>query len=207
MPKSIVLYADSVLVLEEWHASGKASQVPQPPSSESAHISSHPAVHTNETTARRAHTRSMRFLHQNKLKEAHEKAQKKATKALSNGKSRMGPRGEDSASFWGKAVQLESPTVSVLATAATPVMYANPPGTIEAGPGAVGSCAAGTCSGASACGSETLGICTAGCTGVSKRCHSRLFIYFLTNAPANLYAYRVERDQVRRQDVWLYEAI
>ena len=149
----------------------------------------------------------MRFLHQNKLKEAHNKAQKKTTKALPDGKSRMGPRGEDSASFWGKAVPLESPTVSVLAAAATPVMYANPPGTIEAGPGAVGSCAAGTCSGASACGSETLGICTAGCTGVSKKCHLCLVIYFFTKALTNLYHYRLERDQVRRQDVWLCDAI
>ncbi|KAI9172315.1 hypothetical protein HJFPF1_01815 [Paramyrothecium foliicola] len=151
--------------LEQWHASGEGSRVPQPPTAESAHLSSHPSVHTNETIGRRALTRTMRLLHQNKLNEAHAKAQKKATKSLATaGKSRMGPRGEDAARFWGKSYPLGGPSASSLAVLAA-VIYANPPGIVEAGPGAVGSCAAGTCSGSSGCGSETLGICTASCTG------------------------------------------
>ncbi|TKW48959.1 hypothetical protein CTA1_3365 [Colletotrichum tanaceti] len=80
---------------------------------ESAHVSSHPAVHTNETTARRATTRPIRLENRNRLEETHSKARKRATKTFkADSGKRMGPRGEDRTSFWGKDVEAEGPWVS-----------------------------------------------------------------------------------------------
>ncbi|TID04052.1 Glycine-rich domain-containing protein 1 [Colletotrichum higginsianum] len=153
-------------LLEAWHAAAKANNVPMPPMTESAHVSSHPAVHTNETTARRATTRPIRLEYRNRLEETHSKARKRATKNFkADSGKRMGPRGEDRTSFWGKDVEVEGPWASSLAAVTTSAMYPAPPGFANMGPGSVGSCATGTCGGATGCGSELLGMCTAGCVG------------------------------------------
>ncbi|KAK6206810.1 alpha-ketoglutarate-dependent sulfonate dioxygenase [Colletotrichum tabaci] len=153
-------------LLEAWHAAAKANNVPMPPMTESAHVSSHPAVHTNETTARRATTRPIRLEYRNRLEETHSKARKRATKTFkADSGKRMGPRGEDRTSFWGKDVEVEGPWASSLAAVTTSAMYPAPPGFANMGPGSVGSCATGTCGGATGCGSELLGMCTAGCVG------------------------------------------
>ncbi|WQF78680.1 Putative Glycine-rich domain-containing protein [Colletotrichum destructivum] len=153
-------------LLEAWHAAAKANNVPMPPMTESAHVSSHPAVHTNETTARRATTRPIRLEYRNRLEETHSKARKRATKTFkADSDKRMGPRGEDRTSFWGKDVEVEGPWASSLAAVTTSAMYPAPPGFANMGPGSVGSCATGTCGGATGCGSELLGMCTAGCVG------------------------------------------
>lgn len=147
--------------LEQWHASGASSRVPQPPTSPSAHLSAHPSIQVNETIGRRANSRMIRFTHRNKLQDAHSKAVKK-------GPQRgvvMGPRGRDEVEFWGKTYRVDSPVLSELAKVTTPVMYASPPGVLEQ---EKGSCARGTCGGSGGCGSETLALCTAGCTGVSN---------------------------------------
>ncbi|KZL78837.1 alpha-ketoglutarate-dependent sulfonate dioxygenase [Colletotrichum tofieldiae] len=153
-------------VLEAWHAAAKANNVPMPPTAESAHVSSHPAVHTNETTARRATTRPRRLEYRNRLEETHSKARKRANKTFkADAGKRMGPRGEDRASFWGKDIEIDGPWASNLAAATTSAMYPAPPGFVNMGPGSVGSCATGTCGGATGCGSELLGMCSAGCVG------------------------------------------
>ncbi|KAH7316647.1 hypothetical protein B0I35DRAFT_451594 [Stachybotrys elegans] len=152
--------------LNNWHSSGASAKVPQPPTVESAHISAHPSVHTNETSVRRTRTRALRLTHQQDITGAYKKALKKSTKELSaSGRPRMGPRGEDRGGFWGKEISVPGPAFSLLAVAATSNMYPAPVGTVESGPGTVGSCAAGTCGGSGGCGSETLGMCTGGCTG------------------------------------------
>ncbi|GKT79299.1 alpha-ketoglutarate-dependent sulfonate dioxygenase [Colletotrichum tofieldiae] len=153
-------------LLEAWHAAAKANNVPMPPTAESAHVSSHPAVHTNETTARRATTRPRRLEYRNRLEETHSKARKRANKTFkADAGKRMGPRGEDRASFWGKDIEIDGPWASNLAAATTSAMYPAPPGFVNMGPGSVGSCATGTCGGATGCGSELLGMCSAGCVG------------------------------------------
>jgi hypothetical protein len=76
----------------------------------------------------------------------------------------MGPKGKDEVEFWGKTYTVESPARSSLAKVSTSVMYASSPGVLEMEKGA---CAHGTCGGSGGCASETLGMCTAGCTGVS----------------------------------------
>ncbi|KAI3555064.1 hypothetical protein CABS01_11525 [Colletotrichum abscissum] len=155
-------------LLEAWHAASKANNMPMPPAAESAHISSHPAVHTNETTAQRTATRPLRSGFRNRLEEAHSKARKRASEAfkVDSGK-RMGPRGEDKTSFWGKDIAVDGPWASVVAAVTTSTLYPAGPGFVNMGPGAVGSCATGTCGGATGCGSELLGMCSAGCVGVS----------------------------------------
>ncbi|GKT43457.1 glycine-rich domain-containing protein 1 [Colletotrichum spaethianum] len=153
-------------LLEAWHATAKANNVPMPPTVESAHISSHPAVHTNETTAHRATTRPLRLEYRNRLEETHSKARKRAsTRFKVDSGKRMGPRGEDRTPFWGKDVVIDGPWASGLAAATTSAMYPAPPGFVNIGPGSVGSCATGTCGGATGCGSELLGMCSAGCVG------------------------------------------
>ncbi|KAF6818890.1 alpha-ketoglutarate-dependent sulfonate dioxygenase [Colletotrichum plurivorum] len=153
-------------VLESWHASPQGKEAPIPPAQESAHVSSHPAVHTNETTARRAHTRPIRLNYRNRLEETHSKARKRTTKTFkADGGKRMGSRGEDTTPFWGKDIPIEGPYASSMAAAATSAMYPTPPGFVNTGPGSVGSCATGTCGGSGGCGSETLGLCSAGCVG------------------------------------------
>ncbi|OHW90767.1 alpha-ketoglutarate-dependent sulfonate dioxygenase [Colletotrichum incanum] len=153
-------------LLEAWHAAAKANNVPMPPTAESAHVSSHPAVHTNETTARRATTRPRRLEYRNRLEETHSKARKRANKTFkADAGKRMGPRGEDRTSFWGKDIEVDGPWASSLAAATTSAMYPAPPGFVNMGPGSVGSCATGTCGGATGCGSELLGMCSAGCVG------------------------------------------
>ncbi|KAF6797079.1 alpha-ketoglutarate-dependent sulfonate dioxygenase [Colletotrichum musicola] len=155
-------------VLESWHASPQGKEAPIHPAQESAHVSSHPAVHTNETTARRAHTRPIRLNYRNRLEETHSKARKRTTKTFkADGGKRMGSRGEDTTPFWGKDIPIEGPYASSMAAAATSAMYPTPPGFVNTGPGSVGSCATGTCGGSGGCGSETLGLCSAGCVGVS----------------------------------------
>ncbi|EXF74672.1 hypothetical protein CFIO01_08742 [Colletotrichum fioriniae PJ7] len=157
-------------VLEGWHAASKANNVPMPPAAESAHASSHPAVHTNETTAQRTTTRPLRSEFRNRLEETHSKARKRASETFkADSEKRMGPRGEDKTSFWGKDIAVDGPWASVLAAATTSAMYPAGPGFVNMGPGAVGSCAMGTCGGATGCGSELLGMCSAGCVGVSGR--------------------------------------
>ncbi|KAG7042513.1 alpha-ketoglutarate-dependent sulfonate dioxygenase [Colletotrichum scovillei] len=153
-------------LLETWHAASKANNVPMPPAAESAHVSSHPAVHTNETTAQRTATRPLRSEFRNRLEETHSKARKRASETfkVDSGK-RMGPRGEDKMSFWGKDIAVDGPWASVLAAVTTSAMYPAGPGLANMGPGAVGSCATGTCGGATGCGSELLGMCSAGCVG------------------------------------------
>lgn len=73
------------------------------------------------------------------------------------------------ASFWGKEVPVQGPWAASLAATTTSDMYPSPPGFVSTGPGAVGSCATGTCGGSGGCGSETLGMCSAGCVGVSDK--------------------------------------
>ncbi|KXH32314.1 hypothetical protein CSIM01_05736 [Colletotrichum simmondsii] len=155
-------------LLEAWHAASKANNMPMPPAAESAHVSSHPAVHTNETTAQRTATRPLRSEFRNRLEETHSKARKRASETfkVDSGK-RMGPRGEDKMSFWGKDIAVDGPWASVLAAVTTSAMYPAGPGLANMGAGAVGSCATGTCGGATGCGSELLGMCSAGCVGVS----------------------------------------
>ncbi|KAF4832764.1 Glycine-rich domain-containing protein 1 [Colletotrichum tropicale] len=116
-------------LLEAWHSSPDARNVPIPPAAESAHVSSHPAVHTNETTSRRAHTRPLRLDYRNRLEETHSKARKRANKTFKadQGK-RMGPRGEDMASFWGKEFPVQGPWAASLAATTTSEMYPSPPG-------------------------------------------------------------------------------
>ncbi|OLN96095.1 Glycine-rich domain-containing protein 1-like protein 2 [Colletotrichum chlorophyti] len=153
-------------LLEEWHASPRSKGVPIPPAAESTHVSSHPAVHTNETTGRSATVRPLRLEYQNRLEETHSKARKRATKTFkADGGKRMGPRGEDKTSFWGKDIAVDGPWASGLAAVSTSAMYPTPPGFVQRGTGAVGSCATGTCGGATGCGSEMLGMCFAGCVG------------------------------------------
>jgi len=81
----------------------------------------------------------------------------------------MGPRGEDDVEYWGTKVPVAAPYKSGLAAASTSAMYHAAPGIVNAGPGTEGSCASGTCGGSGGCGSETVGMCTAGCVGVSFR--------------------------------------
>ncbi|KAL9942838.1 hypothetical protein ACHAQF_005905 [Verticillium nonalfalfae] len=150
--------------LESYHASGNSSKHPLPPSTPSAHISTHNAVHTVETKSRSATTRMQRMLFRNGIDEYEVKARKKATKPLPTGEPRMGQR-EDTALKWGVRVPLAGPWVSIAAATTTAAMYATPPGEVYTGPGSVGSCASGTCGGHSGCGSETLGMCSAGCVG------------------------------------------
>lgn len=138
----------------------------QPP--KSAHISAHSSVHTNETPDRAARTRKLRLNHQEKLLEAYSDNQRRLA-ATPAAKAKQiptaGQRGDDKVSFWGKAFQVESPAASALAGATTSVMYASPPGSVEAGSGTLGSCAEGTCNGSSGCGSETtLAMGTSWCT-------------------------------------------
>ncbi|KAK1674011.1 hypothetical protein BDP55DRAFT_555385 [Colletotrichum godetiae] len=154
------------LFLEAWHAASKVNKVPMPPAAESAHVSSHPAVHTNETTAQRTATRPLRLEYRNRLEETHSKARKRASETFkADSGKRMGPRGEDKTSFWGKDVAVDGPWASVLAAVTTNPMYPAGPGFANMGPGVVGSCATGTCGGATGCGSELLGMCSAGCVG------------------------------------------
>ncbi|KAM0277349.1 hypothetical protein ACHAQH_005865 [Verticillium albo-atrum] len=150
--------------LDSYHTSGDSSKHPLPPSTPSAHISAHNAVHTIETKSRSATTRMQRMLFRNSVDEYELKARKKASKPLRTGEQRMGPR-EDTAVNWGVKVPLAGPWVSVAAATTTPAIYATPPGEVYTGPGSVGSCASGTCGGHSGCGSETLGMCSAGCVG------------------------------------------
>ncbi|KAL0939785.1 alpha-ketoglutarate-dependent sulfonate dioxygenase [Colletotrichum truncatum] len=153
-------------LLEAWHESPQAKDVPIAPAAESAHVSSHPAVHTNETTARRVTTRPLRLEYRNRLEVTHSKARKRANKTFKVEKGkRMGPRGEDTTRFWGKNIQVDGPWASGMAAASTSAIYPSPPGFVHTGPGSVGSCATGTCGGATGCGSETLGLCSAGCVG------------------------------------------
>ncbi|KAK1638610.1 hypothetical protein BDP81DRAFT_392061 [Colletotrichum phormii] len=153
-------------ILEAWHAASKVNNVPMPPAAESAHVSSHPAVHTNETTAQRTATRPLRLEYRNTLEATHSKARKRASETFkADSGKRMGPRGEDKTSFWGKDVAVDGPWASVLAAVTTSSMYPVGPGFANMGPGVVGSCATGTCGGATGCGSELLGMCSAGCVG------------------------------------------
>ncbi|KXH47813.1 hypothetical protein CSAL01_03306 [Colletotrichum salicis] len=153
-------------LLQAWHAASKVNNVPMPPAAESAHVSSHPAVHTNETTAQRTATRPLRLEYRNRLEETHSKARKRASETFkADSGKRMGPRGEDKTSFWGKDVAVDGPWASVLAAITTNSMYPVGPGFANMGPGVVGSCATGTCGGATGCGSELLGMCSAGCVG------------------------------------------
>lgn len=162
-------------MVEQYHASGTSGRHPEGSSAPSAHISAHPAVHTIETKSRQARTRRLRIPFRNRMDEYHEKARKRADKNPIKGAKgaaapkRMGPRGEDTVPFWGVKVPLAGPWASATAAATTAAIYAMPPGEVNTGPGSVGSCAAGTCGGSGGCGSETLGMCTAGCTGVSSR--------------------------------------
>ncbi|KAL0780689.1 hypothetical protein CaCOL14_002024 [Colletotrichum acutatum] len=153
-------------LLEAWHAASKTNNVPMPPAAESAHVSSHPAVHTNETTAQRTTIRPLRSEFRNRLEETHSKARKKASKTFkADSVKRMGPRGEDKTSFWGKDIAVDGPWASALAAVTTSAMYPAGPGFVNMGPGAVGSCATGTCGGATGCGSELVGMCSAGRVG------------------------------------------
>ncbi|OHF04055.1 hypothetical protein CORC01_00394 [Colletotrichum orchidophilum] len=153
-------------LLEAWHETSKANNVPMPPAAESAHVSSHPAVHTNETTALRTTTRPLRLEFRNRLEETHSKARKRANKTFkADSGKRMGPRGEDKTSFWGKDIAVDGPWASGLAVVTTSAIYPAGPGFVNMGPGVVGSCATGTCGGATGCGSELLGMCSAGCVG------------------------------------------
>ncbi|KAH6690175.1 hypothetical protein EV126DRAFT_483533 [Verticillium dahliae] len=169
IPKIAKMFASSKeeKFLESYHASGNSSKHPLPPNTPSAHISTHNAVHTVETKSRSATTRMQRMLFRNGIDEYEIKARKKATKPLPTGEPRMGQR-EDTALKWGVRVPLAGPWVSIAAATTTAAMYATPPGEVYTGPGSVGSCASGTCGGHSGCGSETLGMCSAGCVGVSS---------------------------------------
>ncbi|CRK11061.1 hypothetical protein BN1708_010005 [Verticillium longisporum] len=166
IPKIAKMFASSKeeKFLESYHASGNSSKHPLPPSTPSAHISTHNAVHTVETKSRSATTRMQRMLFRNAIDEYEVKARKKATRPLPTGEPRMGQR-EDTALKWGVRVPLAGPWVSIAAATTTAAMYATPPGEVYTGPGSVGSCASGTCGGHSGCGSETLGMCSAGCVG------------------------------------------
>ncbi|TEA12807.1 hypothetical protein C8034_v005481 [Colletotrichum sidae] len=65
-------------LLETWHASSQVRNVPIAPAAKSAHVSSHPAVHTHYTTARKAANRPLRLGYRNRLEEMHSKARKGA---------------------------------------------------------------------------------------------------------------------------------
>ena len=176
------------LVIEQYHASGASAKHPDGSSAPSAHISAHPAVRTIENKARQARTRKLRIPFRNRVDEFHDKARKRADKApLKSGggkgaaaaPKRMGPRGEDAVPFWGVKVPLAGPWASATAATTTAAIYAMPPGEVNTGPGSVGSCASGTCGGSGGCGSETLGMCTAGCTGVSNPLPPELLVLLL----------------------------
>jgi hypothetical protein len=134
------------------------------------HISAHNAVHTIETKGRAASTRKYRLPFRNGVDETEEKARKRAKKQPLKGagkKERMGPKDHDTAPFWGVKVPIKGPWASATAAATNGAIYAAAPGVVTLGPGSVGSCGTGTCGGRTGCGTEMLGMCMAGCTGVS----------------------------------------
>jgi hypothetical protein len=136
------------------------------------HISAHNAIHTIETKARAASTRKYRLPFRNGVDDTEEKARKRAKKQPLKGagnKERMGPKDHDTAPFWGVKVPIKGPWASATAAATNGAIYAAAPGVVTLGPGSVGSCGAGTCGGRTGCGTEMLGMCMAGCTGVSGR--------------------------------------
>lgn len=159
----------------EWRA------VVQEGNGESVHISSHPAVKTeNEHNAAR---RQERLVIRNDIDDAYGRALKNAnkgpkqpifgrTKSTSSSSSSsnttiMGPRGEDHADHWGKTLPLAGPWASETVVTLAPQMYPAPPGIIHTAPGQPGACAAGTCGGSTGCGSGAVALCGAGCSGVS----------------------------------------
>ncbi|KFA53947.1 hypothetical protein S40293_01804 [Stachybotrys chartarum IBT 40293] len=153
--------------LDQWHSSGQAAKLPQPPHSESAHLSAHNSVLTRETPGCKRRNRMRRILHDNHVEESYIKAQKKSTKSLSSsGKARMGPRGEDTAEFWGKDFSVKGPATSALVVASTAQMYAAPVGEVQTGRGVFGACAVGTCGSSSGCGNGTLMMCASDCMGL-----------------------------------------
>lgn len=87
-------------------------------------------MQTIETPENHEAARQRNQDHQSQLLEAYAKAQRKAVKSA-KGPNRMGRRGADTFSFWGKTTQVESPAVSALAAVTMRVMYAVPPGVVE----------------------------------------------------------------------------
>ena len=168
----------------EWHA------VVQEGNGESVHISSHPAVKTeNEHNAAR---RQERLVIRNDIDDAYGRALKNAnkspkqpifgrTKSTSSSSSSnmtiMGSRGDDHADHWGKTLPLAGPWASETVVSLAPQMYPAPPGIIHTAPGQPGACAAGTCGGSTGCGSGAVALCGAGCSGVS------LFFFFMPVSP------------------------
>ncbi|KAL6406762.1 hypothetical protein AUP68_09567 [Ilyonectria robusta] len=147
----------------------------QPPPSEPAHISSHPAMQVErETNSRR---RTQKLLFHNELNESYDKARgrtKKGFRSLfsqtahlgpSSGPRTIGPRGEDSCEHWGKTIPISGPWTSQTLAALTAEMYATSPGTFHTQHGKPGACAAGTCGGQGRCASGAVSVCGAGCTG------------------------------------------
>ncbi|KAH6686648.1 hypothetical protein F5X68DRAFT_11359 [Plectosphaerella plurivora] len=154
--------------LENYHASGQSAKHPEGSSEPSVHISAHNSVHTIETKARAATARKHRLPFRNGVTEAEEKARRRAKKQPlkgAGGKERMGPKDQNTASFWGVKVPILGPWASATAAATTGAIYAAAPGVVTLGPGSVGSCGSGTCGGGTGCGTEMVGMCFAGCTG------------------------------------------
>jgi hypothetical protein len=150
--------------IDAWHASGAAAQAPQPPYSESAHISAHNSIKSNQTEIQRKRMTTLRGLHETDIKTSFAKAQslraKSAKTAFGDTSFQLGPAGKDRTETFGKEVPMKSPADSAAFLTTTASMYAVPVGTVEVGMRVAGNCAQGSCAGGEGCATGATVLCS-----------------------------------------------
>ncbi|KAI0456358.1 hypothetical protein F5B21DRAFT_159247 [Xylaria acuta] len=149
-----------------FYESGRAALCPP---DNSAHISAHNSVRVTDNDSRRSRIqKQLQLRHQKRLEDNYEKARKRAKQ---KGRD-LPPRDDYYYYYWGAPYLLYGPYVY-------PGYYVCPiyydPGTVAAGTGYYGACAAGTCGGtvaAGACGGAAVGGCGGGAGGSGVSCGS-----------------------------------